>query len=122
MLKGSKYTISFIVDSRFFPDLIDKYKRSDLIVINVVRYNGKGGKKLDVDHLNLEDVKRIIKGIKPKQAILTHFGMTLVRSKPWKIAAEIEKEIGIKTGLFFLILITFYFVNIECSRFSWNPN
>jgi len=97
VLKSSKYTISFIVDSRFFPDLITKYKKSDLIVINVVRYNGKGGKKLDVDHLNLEDVKKIIKGIKPRQAILTHFGMTMVRSKPWEIAAEIEKEIGIKT-------------------------
>jgi len=97
VLKSSKYTISFIVDSRFFPDLIDKYKRSNLIVINVVRYNGKGGKKLDVDHLNLEDVRKIIKGIRPKQAILTHFGMTMVRSKPWEIAAEIEKEMKIKT-------------------------
>ena len=97
VLKSSKYTISFIVDSRFFPDLIEKYKRSDLIVINVVRYNGKGGKKLDVDHLNLEDVKKIIEGIKPKQAILTHFGMTMVRSKPWEIASQIEQEIGIKT-------------------------
>jgi ribonuclease BN (tRNA processing enzyme) len=97
VFKSSKYTISFIVDSRFFPDLITKYKKSDLIVINVVRYDGKGGKKLDVDHLNLEDVKKIINGIKPKQAILTHFGMTMVRSKPWEIAAEIEKEIGIKT-------------------------
>jgi len=95
--KSSKYVISFIVDSRFFPDLITKYKKSDLIVINVVRYDGKGGKKLDVDHLNLMDVKRIITGIKPKQAILTHFGMTMVRSKPWEVASQIEQEIGIKT-------------------------
>ncbi|MFQ6003152.1 MAG: MBL fold metallo-hydrolase [Candidatus Zixiibacteriota bacterium] len=103
VLKSSKYTISFIVDSRFFPNLIAKYKTSDLIVVNVVRYDGKDGKKLsaramgDVDHLNLGDVKKIIRGIKPKQAILTHFGMTMMRSKPWEIAAEIEKEIGIKT-------------------------
>lgn len=97
VLKSSKYIISFIVDSRFFPDLITKYKKSDLIVINVVRYNEKGAKRLDVDHLNLEDAKKIITGIKPKQAILTHFGMTMVRSKPWEITSEIEKEIGIKT-------------------------
>jgi ribonuclease BN (tRNA processing enzyme) len=97
VLKSSKYTISFIVDSRFFPDLINKYKKSDLIVINVVRYDGKDGKRLDVDHLNLEDAKKIIRGIKPEQAILTHFGMTMVRSKPWEIASQIEQEIGIKT-------------------------
>ena len=97
VFKTPRYTISFIVDTRFFPDLIDKYRESDLIVINVVRYDGKGGKKLDVDHLNLEDVKKIIKGISPKQAILTHFGMTMIRSKPWEIAEKIEKETGIKT-------------------------
>ena len=97
VFKTPQYTISFIVDSRFFPELIDKYRGSDLIVINVVRYDGKGGKKLDVDHLNLEDVKKITKGIKPKQAILTHFGMTMIRAKPWEVAAEVEKETGIKT-------------------------
>jgi len=97
VLESSKYTISFIVDTRFFPDLIAKYKKSDLIVINVVRYDGKCGKRLDVDHLNLEDAIKIIKGIKPKQAILTHFGMTMVKSKPWEIASQIEQEIGIKT-------------------------
>jgi len=97
VFKTPQYTISFIVDSRFFPELIDKYKKSDIIVINVVRYDGKGAKRLDVDHLNLEDVKKIIKGIKPKQAILTHFGMTMIRAKPWEVAAEVEKETGIKT-------------------------
>ena len=97
VFKTSQYTISFIVDSRFFPGLIDKYKKSDLIVINVVRYDGKGGKKLDVDHLNLEDVKKIIKGIAPKKAILTHFGMTMIKAKPWEVAAEVEEETGIKT-------------------------
>ncbi|MCK4403894.1 MAG: MBL fold metallo-hydrolase [candidate division Zixibacteria bacterium] len=97
MFKIPRYTISFIVDSRFFPGLIDKYKKSDLIVINVVRYDGKAGKKLDVDHLNLEDAKKIIKGISPRQAILTHFGMTMIRSKPWEIAEKIEKETKIKT-------------------------
>ena len=96
-LKTVKYIISFIVDSRFFLNLIEKYKKSDLIIINVVRYDGKDGKRLDVDHLNLEDTKKIIEGIRPKQAILTHFGMTMLRHKPWEIASEIENETGIKT-------------------------
>lgn len=34
----------------------------------------------------------------------------------------IKKEMGYKTGLFFLILLTFSFVNIDMSRYSWNPN
>ena len=92
-----KYTISFIVDTRFFPDLIEKYKGSDLVVVNVVRHEGKGEKKLDVDHLNLEGATKVIKGIRPKQAILTHFGFTMIRCKPWEVAAEVEKDTGIRT-------------------------
>jgi ribonuclease BN (tRNA processing enzyme) len=97
VLKTPKYTISFVTDTRFFPDLITKYKKSDILVINVVRYNGKDGKRMDVDHLNIEDVKRLIEGIKPRQAILTHFGFTMVKAKPWEVAVEVQEETGIKT-------------------------
>jgi ribonuclease BN (tRNA processing enzyme) len=97
VFRTPRYTVSFIVDTRFFPELIERYRGSDLVVANVVRHEGKGEKKLDVDHLNLENVKNIIKGIRPKQAILTHFGFTMIRSKPWEAAAEAEKETGVKT-------------------------
>jgi ribonuclease BN (tRNA processing enzyme) len=105
VFKTPKHTISFVTDTRFFPDLITKYKKSDLLVINVVRHDGKDGKRMDVgrrppvwvDHLNIEDVKKLIKGIKPRQAILTHFGFTMVKAKPWEVAAEVEKETGIRT-------------------------
>jgi phosphoribosyl 1,2-cyclic phosphodiesterase len=52
---------------------------------------------MDVDHLNIEDVKRLIEGIKPRQAILTHFGFTMVKAKPWEVAVEVQEETGIKT-------------------------
>jgi phosphoribosyl 1,2-cyclic phosphodiesterase len=97
VLETPRYTISFIVDTRFFPELIEKYKGSDLIVVNVVRHEGKSDKKLDVDHLNLEGAKKLIKWIRPKQAILTHFGFTMIRSKPWEAAAEVEKDTEIRT-------------------------
>jgi len=49
-----------------------------------------------VDHLNLENVKIIIKKTKPKIAIITHFGMTMVRAKPWEIADKLSDELGIR--------------------------
>lgn len=97
VFKTLKYTVSFIVDTRFFPDLIKKYRKSDLVVISVVRANGKWGKKLDVDHLNIDDVKKLIKGISPKQVILTHFGFTMVKARPWEVAAEVQEETRVKT-------------------------
>jgi len=44
----------------------------------------------------MEDVKRIVMECKPKVAILTHFGMTLLRANPWKQAKSIEDSTGIK--------------------------
>jgi phosphoribosyl 1,2-cyclic phosphodiesterase len=41
-------------------------------------------------------VKTILKKAKPKLAVLTHFGMTMIQAKPWVVAAEMEKELGIK--------------------------
>ena len=41
-------------------------------------------------------MKTILKKTKPKLAVLTHFGMTMIQAKPWVVAAEMEKELGIK--------------------------
>jgi ribonuclease BN (tRNA processing enzyme) len=49
-----------------------------------------------IDHLSIEDVKSIVKKVKPRLTILTHFGMTMIRAKPWVVAAELEKELGLK--------------------------
>ena len=93
--KSSKYVISLIVDTKFFPDMTKHYMKSDLVIINVVRHEATG-MSLRVDHLNLEDVKIIIKEIKPKVTIITHFGMTMVRAKPWEIADKLSNYLGIK--------------------------
>lgn len=93
--KSSKHVISLIVDTKFFPDLAKHYSKSDLVILNVVRHEATG-MSLRVDHLNLEDVKIIIREIKPKVAIITHFGMTMVRAKPWDVADKLSDELGIR--------------------------
>jgi len=93
--KSSKYVISLIVDTKFFPGLSKHYTESDLLIVNVVRHEATG-MSLRVDHLNLEDVKIIVGEIKPKLAIITHFGMTMVRAKPWEIADQLADELGVR--------------------------
>jgi len=63
-------------------------------IIHVVRLKAIGDDP--IDHLSIEDVKTIIKKAKPKLTILTHFGMTMIKAKPWIIAADLEKEVGLK--------------------------
>lgn len=83
-------TISYIVDTRFFPELIKTY-RGNLLIIHVVRL-----KPSNFDHLCIEDATKIIEGIKPESAILTHFGMTVLRAKPSEIADQMSQETGVK--------------------------
>ena len=86
-------SLSLISDTKFFPDLPNLY-RGEILIIHVVRL--KPVIDEPIEHLSIEDVKAIIKKVKPKLTILTHFGMTMIRAKPWEVALELEKELGLK--------------------------
>ncbi|MEN8614905.1 MBL fold metallo-hydrolase [Dehalogenimonas sp. THU2] len=84
-------SIAYITDTRYFDGLIDTYK-ADLLIINVVLTEPRP----TVDHLTLDDAEKIIAGIKPKAAILTHFGMNVWRAHPWEAAEGMTNRTGIK--------------------------
>ena len=48
----------------------------------------------EIDHLSLPEARQIIKEVKPKAAILTHFGMSIWRAKPWELASQLSQETG----------------------------
>jgi phosphoribosyl 1,2-cyclic phosphodiesterase len=87
--RGGGKTISVISDTRYFPDLEKVPEPEDVLILYVVLYQRR-----EVDHLCLEDAKRIIQGRKPRLAILTHFGMSMLRAKPWEQVADLEQELG----------------------------
>jgi ribonuclease BN (tRNA processing enzyme) len=79
----ASHTISFITDTRFFPQLPGLY-RGEVLVIHVVRRGPVGDDP--IDHLSIEDVKVIVAEAKPKLTVLTHFGMTMIKAKPWEVS------------------------------------
>jgi len=87
----AKHTFSYITDSRYFDGLCHSYK-GELLILNVVLLEAKQ----QVDHLSVVDAKHIITELKPKVAILTHFGMGMWRAKPWEIAQRLSQETGVK--------------------------
>ena len=87
MFKGKRHAISYVADTKFFPELTKKYK-GDILIVNVLR-----PQPCPFDHLCIEDVKKIVKAVKPKTTILTHFGMWMIRGKPWEIAEQLSKEL-----------------------------
>ena len=50
--------------------------RADVIILNVVRF-----KPSDLDHLHAPEAEQLIAGMRPKLALLTHFGMTMLRAR-----------------------------------------
>ena len=91
----SKYTISLIVDTRYFPELLKHYK-GDVLIINVVRYTVDKDMKTWLYHLSIRDVKEIVMALKPKVTILNHFGMTMIKAQPRVVAEQLSKETGLK--------------------------
>ena len=90
-INGKKSSISIITDTKYF-DGLETYYKGDILILNVVFYKNKRG----FQHFDINDVKKIIDINKPKLSILTHFGMTMVKAKPWKIAKDLSKDIGVK--------------------------
>ncbi len=83
------YSISFVADTKYFDELCAHYK-SDLLILNVAMLD----LRRPLDHLSVPDAARLIEELRPKVAILTHFGMTMWRAKPWEIAARLSDELG----------------------------
>jgi ribonuclease BN (tRNA processing enzyme) len=85
-----RHTFSWITDTRYFDDLAMHYK-GDLLIINVVRLNPGA----PIDHLSIPEAKSIIEKLRPKITIVTHFGMTMWRAKPWEVARKLTDETGV---------------------------
>ena len=86
------HSIAYITDTRYFDALLKSYKKADLLIINVVLTEPRP----TVDHLTLAEAEKIIAGVKPKAAILTHFGMNVWRAHPWEAAAAITERTGVR--------------------------
>jgi ribonuclease BN (tRNA processing enzyme) len=91
IFRTPRHTFSWITDTRYFEDLARHYE-GELLIINVVR----ASLGAPIDHLSLPEAKRIIEERKPRMAILTHFGMTIARGRPWELASRLSEETGVK--------------------------
>jgi phosphoribosyl 1,2-cyclic phosphodiesterase len=88
--KTNNQSISYISDTKYFSG-IESYYSTDIIILNVVLVEPKDF----INHLSIRDAEIIISKIKPKLAILTHFGMTMIKEKPWEIAKALSKKTNI---------------------------
>lgn len=89
--------IAYITCTKFFAELESAYS-GDVLILHVVRHKPQAEQdpEKSIKHLTVDDARRLIRAIRPRTAILTHFGMTMLRAKPWEVAAALSKETGVE--------------------------
>jgi len=98
VFRTAKHTFSLITDTRYFDGLCQHYG-GELLIINMVFLEPRpptDSPLTPTDHLSVPDAEHIITELKPKVAILTHFGMSVWRAKPWKIAEKLSEKTGVR--------------------------
>jgi phosphoribosyl 1,2-cyclic phosphodiesterase len=88
---GKNVSISLITDTGYF-DGLESHYNGDILILNVVRLK----ESLKIEHLTIFDAEKIIEINKPKLAVLTHFGMTMINAKPWELAEKLSEKLCVK--------------------------
>lgn len=86
-----RQSISYLVDTKYFPGLKNFYN-TQVLIMSVVFAEPRP----HIDHLSIEEVKKIIRETNPKKVILTHFGMTMLKAKPHLITQQLTEELGVE--------------------------
>ncbi len=84
------FVAAYLPDTGFFEGLAQSYAGSDILIINTVMFEPREG----VGHLSLPEAENIIKAVKPQKAILTHFGMQMLKNRIWERGNEISDRTG----------------------------
>ncbi|MCD6309718.1 MAG: MBL fold metallo-hydrolase [Candidatus Eremiobacteraeota bacterium] len=85
--------ISLVSDTRSFPGLLDHFP-GRLLILNTVLLDEIPGR--DIEHLNFMELAGMLEGKKYDLVVLTHFGMNMLRARPWKLAEQLSNETGLK--------------------------
>lgn len=86
-----KFTLVYSSDTKFDESILEDYKNADILVLNnVCPFSVKGN-----NNLNSEDTVEIINAVKPKIAVIQHFGVKMLAADPLYEAREIKKQTNI---------------------------
>ncbi len=85
--------VSYIADTDYDDELITEHEGARILILPVTRPLGA---KIPY-HLSTKEAAKIVEGVKPEVAILTHFGLKMLNEDPEYQADWIWKETGIRT-------------------------
>ena len=90
VFKVNALKIGVLSDTAYSEELVEAYK-SDVLVVNIVFLN----KRAEYQHLCVEEAEMLIQKMRPRLAVITHFGMTVLKAGPKSIAEEMTHNTGV---------------------------
>ncbi len=84
-------SVSLLTDTKYFREL-PKFYKTDILIVSVVFFKPRPA----IEHLSLADAESLIVKIKPRKAVLTHFGMTMLKANPRMLAEQLSRKLGIE--------------------------
>lgn len=87
------FKISYTSDTRYFDELHKYHKGSDILIASVLRPGTKSIK----GHMCTNNFANLINEVKPKLAIMTHFGFKMISANPVEEAKKIYRKTSVKT-------------------------
>ncbi len=89
-ITGKNISVSIVADTQYF-DGLERYYPGDVIILHTVLVQSKK----DILHLSLNDAEHMVSKIKPRMCVLTHFGMGVIKRKPWELASDLSEKSGV---------------------------
>ena len=87
-----KFTLSYTGDTEITDKLLDELTGSDILIMNVPYPSCMArGQNLDT-----EAAIKIVSHVRPKLAILTHFGLEMLKADPIQEAREVQRITGVQ--------------------------
>jgi phosphoribosyl 1,2-cyclic phosphodiesterase len=92
-LKSNDLVISYTSDTKYFENLYKYHKGSDILIASVIR----PGNQTIKGHMCTRNFINLVNEVKPKLAIMTHFGFKMLSENPNDEAKRVFNETGIAT-------------------------
>jgi ribonuclease BN (tRNA processing enzyme) len=86
------FILTYSSDTAYSKALIKAYKDSDILILNVPL---PGDEKKE-GQLNTSEAAKIIEEVNPKLAIITHFGIKMLKADPLYEARQIQKQTNVQ--------------------------
>ncbi len=88
-----KFTLTYIPNSVLTPEIMESASSSDMLIVGVPYPKDKGnGQSMDT-----QSAIKLVSHVRPKVAVITGFGLEMLKADPIQEAREIQRITGVQT-------------------------